>query len=355
MKLVFYSPAFYPLVGGLEGFVEDLSFSLANKNVEVTLLTTTSYDKQDNYPFKIIRNPSLHTTIKEIQSADYYVQFNVSLKGLPAWILSGCACPLVLVHQNIVSNGFREKIKQFVADNWAKLNIGCSEYIARHYKKSLAIHNAYNHLQFYETKKWSERQNELLYVGRLVSDKGCDTLLNALYLLKNDGIVLKLNIIGKGVEEDILRGLTKKMGLENQVTFWGQKPRVELNTIMNDHKLLIVPSRYEEPFGIVALEGLAAGCFTIVTEYGGLREAIGKCGFTFPNGDAVALAETIKRAYANKTERDACFAAVPKHLAEHTQDSIAQKYLDVLTELSSKGQASVLENKSFRQTSILSQ
>ena len=328
MKLVFYSPNFYPLVGGLEGFLMDLAASLTNLNVKVTVVTLTPHDKVDNYPFTILRNPSMSTIRKEILSADYFLQFNVSLKGIPAWLLSRRR--LVVVHQNVVGKGIRERVKQFVADNWSHLNIGCSVYIAQHYKRSLPIPNGYNEKEFHTDKSWANRPHDLLYVGRLVSDKGCDTLLRGLAILRDKGLIYKLNMIGKGEEEPKLRALTKELGLENQVTFWGQLPREELNVIMNDHKILIVPSRYEEPFGIVALEGLAAGCFTIVSKYGGLREAIGPCGLTFPNSDAAALADCIQKGLTDKALRDTCFAEVPQHLARHTKDAIAKRYLEVL-------------------------
>ena len=154
-----------------------------------------------------------------------------------------------MVHQNVVGKGIRERVKQFVADNWSHLNIGCSAYIAQHYKRSLPIPNGYNEKEFHTDKSWANRPHDLLYVGRLVSDKGCDTLLRGLAILRDKGLIYKLNMIGKGEEEPKLQALTKELGLENQVTFWGQLPREELNVIMNDHKILIVPSRYEEPFG----------------------------------------------------------------------------------------------------------
>ena len=328
MKLVFYSPNFYPLVGGLEGFLMDLADSLTHLNVHVTVVTLTPYNKEDNFAFTVLRNPSLSVIRKEILSADYFLQFNVSLKGIPPWLFS--RRKLVVVHQNVVGKGVRENIKQWVADNFSHLNIGCSEYIAKHYKRSLPIPNAYNAEEFHNDKPWEMRPNDLLYVGRLVSDKGCDTLLRGLAILKNAGAIHQLNIIGKGEEEPKLRALTQELNLENQVTFWGQLPRKQLNVIMNEHKILVVPSRYEEPFGIVALEGLAAGCLTIVSEFGGLREAVGKCGLTFPNGDAVALAASIKQGLTDKILRENCFKNVASHLAEHTKDAIAKKYFNVL-------------------------
>ena len=56
------------------------------------------------------------------------------------------------------------------------------------------------------------------------------------------------------------------------------------------HQVMVTPSHYEEPFGIVALKELACGCLPLVSERGGLPEAIGNHGSTFPNGDADALA-----------------------------------------------------------------
>ena len=322
------------MVGGLEILLEDLANALIEMKVEVSVITTTPNDQPDHFTFKVLRNPSFLTSVKEIKSADFYIQFNVSLKGIPAWSVS--RRPLVLVFHNVVGSGRKEEVKQWISDHLSVLNIGCSQYIAGHYKKNKAILNAYNETLFANSVAWETRSKDLIFVGRLVSDKGAEILIKALAVLHQEGLRLALEVVGKGPEEEYLKRLTSELQLQGYVSFHGEKPRSELGVLLNEHKIMVVPSLYKEPFGIVALEGLASGCFVIVSEYGGLIEAIGPCGFTFPNGDAQALAATIKRAFTDKAATHACLAAAPGHLAHHSRGYVAQKYLDALSDLKTK-------------------
>jgi glycogen(starch) synthase len=95
----------------------------------------------------------------------------------------------------------------------------------------------------------------------------------------------------------------------------------------------LVPSVWHEPFGIVALEGIACGCAVVGTAGGGLPDAIGPCGVTVPNGDAAALAEAIA-ALLDDPDRIAAYrAAAPAHLARHRPRRVAEEYLRVMEQV----------------------
>ncbi|QSR88588.1 glycosyltransferase family 4 protein [Methylacidiphilum caldifontis] len=125
-------------------------------------------------------------------------------------------------------------------------------------------------------------------------DKGPLDLAKALKLLQEEGLILTASFVGPGPAENLLRNFINQQRLENQVSVLGKKEEAEVAEIMRKHKILVVPSIWKEPFGIVALEGMASGCFIIGTEAGGLKEAIGNCGLLYPNGDFVQLAKLIK-------------------------------------------------------------
>src|SRR5690606_40338743 len=91
----------------------------------------------------------------------------------------------------------------------------------------------------------------------------------------------RLTIIGDGPEAPVLKALAVKYGLEHKVDFKGSLQGKELVDCLNQHKLILVPSRWEEPFGNVALEGMACGCIPVVSDGGGLAEAVGHAGLTF--------------------------------------------------------------------------
>jgi glycosyltransferase involved in cell wall biosynthesis len=78
----------------------------------------------------------------------------------------------------------------------------------------------------------------------------------------------------------------------------------------------------------VALEGAACGCIVIGSDQGGLPDAIGPCGFTFPNGNATALAECIAKVlhdeYPPKNDTARKF-----HLERHQPRVVIDRYLSL--------------------------
>jgi glycosyltransferase involved in cell wall biosynthesis len=174
------------------------------------------------------------------------------------------------------------------------------------------------------------RDKELIFVGRLVSDKGVDLLLDALANLKQLGVTPKLTIIGSGPEEPKLRQQVKQLDIVAQVDFVGVKVERELAKLLNAHKILVVPSLWREPFGIVALEGIACGCVVIGSEGGGLKDAIGSCGVTFPNGDVKALTQTLFDLLINSDKLSTYRENAESHLPHHTRTAVAKAYLQVM-------------------------
>jgi glycosyltransferase involved in cell wall biosynthesis len=123
--------------------------------------------------------------------------------------------------------------------------------------------------------------------------------------------------------------LTQRLGLDDQVEFRGAKTGVELANILNEHQILVVPSKYDEPFGVVALEGIACGCAVVVSSGGGLPEAIGPCGITFPNGDVDALSAVVERLLTRAEERQRLIAEGPRHLVQFQPHRVAERYLEL--------------------------
>ena len=93
---------------------------------------------------------------------------------------------------------------------------------------------------------------------------------------------------------------------------------------------MVVPSLWDEPFGIVALEGIACGCVVIGSEGGGLKDAIGSCGVTFPNGDVQALTQILLKLLKNPDQTSIYRANAPDHLLRHQKSAIAEAYLQIL-------------------------
>ena len=113
----------------------------------------------------------------------------------------------------------------------------------------------------------------VLFIGRLVPQKGVDTLIKAVPLIIQRHRDAKILIAGDGWSRTYLEELAKSMGLGDHVRFLGFISDWELADLMVAADVLVVPSVYE-PFGIVALEGMAAGTPVVATNIGGLSEII---------------------------------------------------------------------------------
>lgn len=135
-----------------------------------------------------------------------------------------------------------------------------------------------------------------LYVGKLVEYKGIETLLNAWHLLGED---IPLKIAGQGPLEILL-----KSNLPNNVEYLGVLPRNEILELMQNASVLIVPSEWYEPFGMVIAEAFATGLAVIGSRLGGIPELVkeGLSGWLFDPQNPEDLANTVKQAWSDTNE-----------------------------------------------------
>lgn len=331
MKILIYSPVFYPSIGGLETIVSDLAHEFFNLGHEVKLVSQIPATDSKSFPFEVIRKPSWRKLLELTRWCDIYFQGCVSLKGiLPLLIVPK---PLVVSHQTWYSRldgrlSWQDYLKLFAT--YFATNIAVSQAVAETLPApSTVIPNSYSDEIFHQILE-SQRDKDLVFLGRLVSDKGADLLLQSLAKLKDMGLQPSLTIIGKGVEETQLRKQVKELKLDNQVTFVGIKVEHELAELLNRHKIMVVPSRWNEPFGIVALEGIACGCVVVGSEGGGLKDAIGSCGITFSNGNIDALTKILADLLTYPEKLLAYRKDTNKHLLRHQKKEVAKAYLRVM-------------------------
>ena len=135
-------------------------------------------------------------------------------------------------------------------------------------------------------------------VGRLGRIKAQDVAVDALQLLRDRGLDVRLELVGDvfpGYEhlEHELRARVAAHGLESYVTFAGY--RSEPWPHLADAHVIVMPSR-SETFGLVAIEAMAAGRPVGASDVGGLREIVrhGEDGFLVPVDDARALADAVE-------------------------------------------------------------
>lgn len=322
---------FAPATGGIETLAQSLAREWSSLRHSVTVVTDVPRSGCDEYwgNFEVHRQPSRRAILALVSKSDLLVHLNISLKFL--WPMGVTKARLIASHQswyfaNQRVRNPREAAKRWVARRLAA-NISCSHAVREALKcGGEVIPNSFDDVRFRLLGVPQDR--DLVFVGRLVSDKGVDLLIEAMSLLHKRGARPSLTIVGGGPERRNLESLVRSHSLESQVEFMGETNHVKLPEILNRHRILVVPSLWDEPFGIVALEGAACGCVVVGSQGGGLPEAIGPCGVTFPNGDARQLAEKLAELLHDETALAQYRTAAPQHLARHTTSVIAQRYIE---------------------------
>lgn len=146
--------------------------------------------------------------------------------------------------------------------------------------------DAFNEIHMKKTQKY------IMYIGRISSEKGIFTLLEAMKQL-ND---VNLKIMGTGELETAIKEYIEKNKLIN-VELIGYKDGEEKNKIIRESTAIIIPSEWEEPFGRIVIEAYQAGTPVIASSVGGLKELVvdGVTGYTFEKGNAAELIQRIRQ------------------------------------------------------------
>ena len=165
----------------------------------------------------------------------------------------------------------------------------------------------------------ADNERIVFYVGRLVHEKGVDTLVEAVSHILAKSKQVKFVIAGKGPAEFALREQAVRLGVSQNIYFAGFVDDLTRNRLYACADVAVVPSLYE-PFGIVALEAMAAGVPVVVSDTGGLAEIVqhAQNGLRAYPGNAHSLADNIL-AYLKAPE----FA---KYIKEQAAKDVRQKY-----------------------------
>ncbi len=131
---------------------------------------------------------------------------------------------------------------------------------------------------------------DLLFVGQLIRGKGVQLLLPAMARMKTRRT---LDVVGAGNLEPALRALADELGLADRVRFRGFQPNPQ--DWMRAAACVVVPSFWQEPYGLVAAEAVALGKPVVAFAIGGLPEACGGKATLVPPGDVAALARALEK------------------------------------------------------------
>jgi glycosyltransferase involved in cell wall biosynthesis len=178
-------------------------------------------------------------------------------------------------------------------------------------------------------KLWPPAKNKLLFVGRLDEAKGIDLLLRALAPLPDAALLIVGPDAGVGEK---LKQLSRELNLADRVNFAGAISRTLVCGAFRACDIFVLPSRYGENFGIVAIEAMAAGKPVVVSDCGGLPTLVtqGENGLLFPAGETGLLQTSLAKLLASPEMRRSLGAAGRKKAETgYTWEKVAQSYLEL--------------------------
>jgi glycosyltransferase involved in cell wall biosynthesis len=175
--------------------------------------------------------------------------------------------------------------------------------VASDFMKSVLIRNGFSeckiHVIPYFTYLPARRNASLvnqepmiLAVGRITQEKGMDHILRAFASIP---VALKLVIVGDGPSLKSLKDLASELRINSKVTFAGWLAHEKLHELYQQADMVVVPSIWPEPFGIVGIEAMAHGRPVLAYDVGGICQWLddGCTGILVKRGDEKALVEKI--------------------------------------------------------------
>lgn len=322
MRILVHSISFHPNIGGLERVMKGLADEWTAAGHEVIVYTKTPNKGMNGLHNEVIRKYNFWQLWQAMRAADIIVEANISLYS--AWLAACFREKWFVIHHLPYQHA--DNWKQRLKNRFTRIahNIAVSQYVANTLKgASIVIHNFVD--REFRIINQQERPFDFCFLGRLVSDKGADLLIQAFAQLYQENKQLSLTIIGEGPDFFYLERLVDELGVREAVWFTGPLTGDALVNMLNQHKVLVAPSRWKEPFGLIALEGLACGCKVVCPDEGGLQEAIGDMGFIFSHNEITSLSsQMIMAKDAHHANLDAS-----TYLQKFSKKLIAEKYIDV--------------------------
>ena len=325
MRILIFSTVFYPLLGGIENLTLNLVQEFIKKGHQVKVIA--AQNEKDNLPdVEVYYKPSYSKMFNLFSWCNVYYMPNISLRGMWPMAVSPRKKWVISLNDFSLTNHINPlSLLKLAAIRFTSANISVSKSVADSlHTKSKVVYNCYDDSIFKITNTGA-RRGQFVFVGRLVTQKGCDILLNACARLNHN---FHLTIIGEGPERENLQELCITLGIDKQVSFLGKKTSVEIAHILNEHQTLVVPSVRKEGFGIVVLEGLACGCRIIAADSGGLSEAVGSFGKLFEPGNITQLTG-LMREFSGEKEPGINSDLLNEYLNSLTVKAVAQEYLEV--------------------------
>lgn len=184
-------------------------------------------------------------------------------------------------------------------------------------KLQLVVNGAPRPLSSAQNWRDNEKIPPTIYAsGRLSAEKGFAQLLSAFSIVKQVVPDAQLTIAGEGPDAALLRQFASNLGLEDCVHFPGWLSPQQVASHLASARMVVVPSVWQEPFGLVAVEAMQASLPVIASNRGALPEIVRhqNTGLIFESGDIFELASSI-RLFLDEPETAQIFGARGKDVA----------------------------------------
>lgn len=343
MKLLIYSHFFAPSVGGVETVVLSLARGFAElrdskgaRELEVTLVTQTPAGNYDDssLPFRVFRQPGLFQLWRLICSSDIVHVAGPALTPMILGLL--VRRPVVVEHhgfQTICPNGqlliepqgepcpghflagrHRECLScnssQGRRVSWklwlltfvrrflcalADANVVPTQWLGGllQLPRVTAVPHGLDPGPGFQRIAPSSNTPVIVFLGRLVTTKGVHVLLRAARILHAQNRQFALVIIGDGPERAALEQFVADSQLSHHVCFAGRLDGGQLEAVLSQAAVVVVPSLGGEVFGMVVVENMARGLTVVASDLGPFVEVLGGAGVNFHTGDPADLASIL--------------------------------------------------------------
>jgi len=180
--------------------------------------------------------------------------------------------------------------------------------------------------------RWGAKNEDRLItaVGRLTAQKGFDDLIRAYPMIKRSVPDSRLLLVGDGYMRSDLEHLAEQLNVRNSTTFSGFISDGELVAALRSSDVVVVPSRFE-PFGIIALEAMAAGAPLVVSRVGGLAEIVEDSvdGIEVEPNDPSAIAAATVRVLSDRELRVRLAANGGEKAKTYSWEHVAKRTVEV--------------------------
>lgn len=176
----------------------------------------------------------------------------------------------------------------------------------------------------------------ILYAGRLKQEKGCSHLIKAFLTVSKRNKKVRLVLAGDGPERHHLEDLAEELDLSAKVDFLGFLDQEDLNDVTRSATVQVVPSLWQEPFGISALDAMKNAIPVVASDVGGLSEIIQDdvTGYLVKLGDTDHLAARIMDILDDrKNARKMGLSGYNQALNKFSFDRFTDSFLDLYNEL----------------------